>query len=391
MICCNYYAQAAALGQSKLSGPVRCFVTKYVLTADVTSCAVLKCAPECSLRLNQINHAHEPCRMTQLLNFQPHPWLRNQHVQTLWSRIARYKARSERHWQCLPLPDGDFIDLAWNRPYTEVKTEPKRPLLIIFHGLEGSVYSPYADDLMATALSRGWHAVVMHFRGCSGRPNRSHRAYHSGDTADASTLVAWLQRQGFEQLYAAGFSLGGNMLVKLLGEEPDIGLRAAVSTSAPLSLGPSSARIDQGFSRVYRNHLVGSLKRKIIQKHALGQLQGHLHIDPATIRRIVNFRTFDNLVTAPLHGFDGADDYYTRCSGLQFIPLIRRPLLIIHAADDPFTSPCCVPEAAMLPANVRHELSTHGGHVGFVAKHEGKPGYWLSRRILDFLSTDISA
>ena len=316
--------------------------------------------------------------------FTAHPLLKNCHVQTLWSRLARYVPRSELYWQSFELSDGDFVDLAWTVPWQTALEAADVPLVIIFHGLEGSVRSPYADDLMASAHARGWHAVTMHFRGCSGRPNRTHRAYHSGDTQDALELMTWLQQRSDKVLYAAGFSLGGNMLVKLLGEQPSVPLQGAVSVSAPLALGPSSKRIDQGFSRVYRNHLVGSLKRKILQKHQQGVLRGHLDIDPKAIAKIVNFRTFDDIVTAPLHGFNDADDYYRRCAGLKFLPQVQRPLLILHAHDDPFTCVSCIPSPEILPPSVTHELSQHGGHVGFVGSDNGKPRFWLSRRILDY-------
>lgn len=325
-----------------------------------------------------------------IAEFQPHPLLKNCHLQTLWTRLARYKTRSQLYWQSFTVADGDFVDLAWNTPPAQALADPTTPLLIIFHGLEGSVYSPYADDLMASAHAFGWQAVTVHFRGCGGRPNRTHRAYHSGDTADALEVIRWFGQQSTKPLTAAGFSLGGNMLVKLLGENPQLGLRAAVCTSAPLAMGPSSKRIDQGFSRVYRSHLVGSLKRKVLRKLELGQLQNYLDIDQKALRKITNFRTFDNLVTAPLHGFKDADDYYEHCSGLRFLSAVEQPLLIIHAADDPFTCVSCIPAAGSYPANVEHQLSAQGGHVGFVASAEGKPYFWLSRRILHYLDTQLT-
>lgn len=316
--------------------------------------------------------------------FTAHPFLTNCHLQTLWSRIARYRPRTQLCWHSFELADGDFVDLAWSAPMAQVLADHDTPLVVVFHGLEGSVYSPYADHLMSYAQQRNWHAVTMHFRGCSGRPNRTHRAYHSGDTADACRLIEWLHQHTRKPLFAAGFSLGGNMLVKLLGERPTLPLQAAVSVSAPLALGPSSERIDQGFSRVYRNHLVGALKRKVLAKQVAGQLHGRLDLTASQLEKIVNFRTFDDLVTAPLHGFDGVDDYYTRCSGLQFLPQVQRPLLILHAQDDPFTCVSCIPEPALLPPSVTHELSQRGGHVGFVTSHNGKPRFWLSQRIFDF-------
>ncbi|RUO33963.1 hydrolase [Aliidiomarina soli] len=326
--------------------------------------------------------------MAENSSFQPHPLLKNCHLQTLWTRLASYKPGSKLFWQSLSLADGDFIDLAWTTSPQHALQDEQTPLVVIFHGLEGSVYSPYADHLMQTAHTRGWHAVTFHFRGCSGRLNRSHRAYHSGDTSDARYFLQQLASQTNKPLVAAGFSLGGNMLVKLLGETPDIPLKAAVSVSAPLALGPSSVRIDQGFSRVYRGHLLGSLKRKVLKKIELGQLQGFIDLKPAQLRRLRTFREFDDQVTAPLHGFQDVDDYYSSCSGLKFLPSVRTPLLIIHAADDPFTCKACIPPPDSYPAGiVTHQLTQSGGHVGFVGSRRGRPYHWLSERILNYFET----
>jgi predicted alpha/beta-fold hydrolase len=266
------------------------------------------------------------------------------------------------------------------------------PLLVIFHGLEGSVRSPYADHLMCSAKARGWHAVTMHFRGCSGRVNRTHRAYHSGDTADARYVFDWLQRQNpTKPVCTAGFSLGGNMLVKLLGETPQTRIHAAVATSAPLALSPSSVRIDQGFSRIYRGHLLASLKRKVAAKLATGMLKDFLRIDAEQLHAMRSFRDFDNEVTARLHGFADVDDYYESCSGLRFLPMVRQPLLILHAADDPFTCPASFPTPDDYLDNVTYEQSRHGGHVGFISSRRGRPHYWLSGRILTYLEEQLCA
>lgn len=322
--------------------------------------------------------------------FVPHPLLQNCHLQTLWTRLSGYRPKLQPHWQCLALDDGDFIDLAWSDAPQICLEDAQTPLLIIFHGLEGSVRSPYADHLMCNAKARGWHAVTMHFRGCSGRINRTHRAYHSGDTADARFFINWLhQKNPAKPLSAAGFSLGGNMLVKLLGETPQIPLQAAVSTSAPLALSPSSVRIDQGFSRVYRGHLLASLKRKVAAKQRVGMLQDFLDIDPARLSALRTFREFDNEVTARLHGFADVDDYYESCSGLRFLPLVYQPLLIIHAADDPFTCAKSFPQPQDYRDNVTFELSERGGHVGFIGKQDNRPFCWLSARILTYLEEQL--
>lgn len=316
--------------------------------------------------------------------FRPYPLLSNPHLQTLWTRIAGYKARCAVVWQSLSLPDSDFVDLAWSANPKAVLADAKRPLLIIFHGLEGSVRSPYADHLMRYCQNHGWHAVTFHFRSCSGRLNRGPRTYHSGDTADALFFLDWIQQRTNKPLFAAGFSLGGNMLVKLLGENPANGLTAAASVSAPLALGPSSRRLDQGFSTVYRNHLLASMKAKVRLKMANGHFGDTLALDLNELRRVRTLRVFDELVTAPLHGFANADDYYTRSSGLQFLPDITTPLRIFHAADDPFTCAACIPASGSYQPPVEHVLAPRGGHVGFIGAAAGKPEPWLSQAILHY-------
>lgn len=319
--------------------------------------------------------------------FQPHPWFRNSHLQTLWSRLAKYQPQTELHWQELTLADGDFVDLAWtaSRPHVAASN---MPLLVIFHGLEGSAHSSYADQLMLEATQQGWQAVVMHFRSCSGRPNRTARAYHSGDTADARFLIHYLAREFPKKpLFAAGYSLGGNMLVKLLAESPELPIVAASSISAPLALGPSSQRINQGLSRMYRNHLLNSLKQKTLAKLEAGTLADLLPISERALLSIRDFPSFDNLVTAPLHGFRDADDYYNRCSGLQFLGNIQTPLLIVHAKDDPFTCNASIPDRNALSAQVHYELHQRGGHVGFIEQRNGKAAPWLPPRLLHWFHT----
>lgn len=310
-------------------------------------------------------------------------WLRNPHLQTLWTRLSRYQPTMKLHTQCFDTADGDFVDLAWSHTRSEIYASDA-PLLIIFHGLEGSAQSAYVDQLMHVAVTYGWQAVVMQFRSCSGRLNRTARAYHSGDTGDARAVIEWLYQQ-FPQRkrVAAGFSLGGNMLVKLLGESPDLPLDAAACISAPLALAPSSERINQGFSRFYRNHLLNSLKHKTWQKMQAGLLANQVKLGERALFAIQNFQQFDHEVTAPLHGFQGVDDYYQRCSGLLFLPLVRHPLLVIHAEDDPFTCEACVPAPEQLGATVRYELYPYGGHVGFFT-NRGERGVkpWLPNRLI---------
>src|SRR5690554_4194432 len=244
--------------------------------------------------------------------FQAPLLLRNPHVQTLWSRLSKYKPSSLLHVETIRTYDNDFIDLAWSHSAAQVKASAA-PIVIIFHGLEGSAKSAYVDQLMQAACAQQWQAVVMQFRSCSGRMNATARAYHSGDTQDAVELIQQLRlRYPERKLFAAGFSLGGNMLVKLLGEQGHSPLQAAACISAPLALGPSSERINRGMSRLYRNHLLNSLKHKTWQKIEAGLITHQVKLSQRALFSMRTFAEFDHEVTAPLHGFSGADDYYQK-------------------------------------------------------------------------------
>lgn len=331
----------------------------------------------------------QPCRFNETIvsnYFQPHPWLRNQHIQTLWSRFTNYQANTHLYWQELTLPDGDFIDLAWTHAPDRLKTNPA-PLLIIFHGLEGSARSAYVDQLLHAAKQQGWPAVVMHFRGCSGRANRTARAYHSGETNDARFFMQYLATHlPHTTFFAVGYSLGGSVLTKLLAESPELPIQAASIVSTPLALAASAQRINRGISRLYRNHLLNCLKQKTLAKLDLGLLQPYLSVTERQLLTIRDFYTFDQLITAPLHGFSSADDYYQKCSGLQFLGQLQTPLLILHAQDDPFTCRASIPHRNCLSPQVHYELYPHGGHVGFIERNQGKAQPWLPKRLLHWFN-----
>lgn len=309
-------------------------------------------------------------------------WARHPHLQTIlpkWLHRQPAQFRAER----LELPDGDFVDLAWN-----LSPEPTtaQPLLVLFHGLEGSVHSHYAKGMLTHLAKQDQQAVLMHFRGCSGEPNRRLEAYHSGAISDARYLIATLQqRYPNRPLLAIGWSLGGNMLVNLLARTPDLPLQAAMVISAPLLLASCSDRVNRGFSRVYQTYLLKSLRGNLERKRQ--QVPGaDKRWSADQIAAIGTLRQFDELVTAPLHGFASADDYYQRCSGLPLLGTIGIPTLIIHAADDPFMSEAVIPAAHALSPTVRYELSRCGGHVGFMYGTPWRPRYWLEERVNAWLS-----
>ncbi|MFC2993270.1 hydrolase [Halomonas tibetensis] len=309
-------------------------------------------------------------------DFVPPAGLANRHVQTLLPRLLP-RRRLPHRWETLTLPDGDIVELTWVTPGPE---DTAAPLFILFHGLEGSFDSPYARELLAAADALGWRAVLMHFRGCGRLPNRLPRAYHSGDTADAYWLIGQLAHRYPRALkVAAGVSLGANMLVKLVAEQGGDGLdlAGAIAISAPLDLSASADCLQQGFSRVYQRHLLASLKAKTARRLA------DLPLDLSTerLRGLRTLRDYDDVVTAPLHGFRDAADYYRRASAGRWLGQLELPTLVLHAEDDPFMPPDLFDRLPAPGESVRVELARCGGHVGFMEWRDGRWRSWLARRV----------
>ena len=313
--------------------------------------------------------------------FRPAWWLPGANAQTLWPTMFRRPARPRLSWERLRLPDGDFVDLSW-------AGEDSHITVVCLHGLEGSYRSAYAAGMLNALAAHGWRAVLLHFRGCSGELNQLPRSYHSGDTGDLGYLLDVLGRRNPDSILAAvGYSLGGNVLLKYLGERGTASpLRAAAAVSVPFDLGAAAQRLDCGFSRLYQWRLLRSLRAKTAEKIARCETMPPV---PA-LRQLRNFWNFDDAVTAPLHGFRGADDYYARSSSRQFLAAIETPTLLLHARDDPFMTPDAVPTHRELAANVRLELSQRGGHVGFVdGRWPWRAEYWLEQRIPEYLAEHL--
>jgi predicted alpha/beta-fold hydrolase len=310
--------------------------------------------------------------------FRPAWWLPGAHLQTLWPTFFRVRPPLDLEPERLELPDGDFLDLAWSGPR-------EGPMVLVLHGLEGTLKSHYAAGILDALNRHGYRACFMHFRSCSGQPNRLPRSYHSGDTGDLRHVVTHLVELCGQPLQAViGFSLGGNVLLKWLGEcGTGAPVRFAVAVSVPFMLDDAARRLNRGLSRIYQRHLVRLLHAKFRQKFAV--LPCPLDVQ---LGRLESFHAFDDRVTAPLHGFAGVEDYYARSSSRQFLAAIRTPTLILHAADDPFMFPETVPHAGELSAQVTLELAEHGGHAGFVqGPWPWRADYWLDRRILSWLES----
>lgn len=314
-------------------------------------------------------------------HFHPAWWLPGPHAQTLFAslfgRTVALRARRER----LELPDGDFIDID--------HMGESGPVVLLLHGLEGSSRSHYIRIVAERLTAAGLRAIVMHFRGCSGAPNRLARGYHSGETGDLATVLDVLARRGPGQTPAAavGFSLGGNVLLKYLGERgSDTVLGCAVAVSVPFRLDRCADRINLGFSRFYQWILLRSIKRSLARKAEVLRAR----IDLQAVADSRSFWEFDDRVTAPLHGFRDVHDYYGRSSSRQYLKGIRVPTLILQAKDDPLIPPDAVPSPDELSASIDLELSNHGGHVGFVAGQIlFRPRYWLGERIVDYVAEHL--
>lgn len=321
-------------------------------------------------------------------------WLPGGHSQTIYPLLIKPAARVYRRerWDT---PDGDFIDLDWNDVATErlVGAPPPgsapAPLVVLFHGLEGSSNSHYARALMRRLSAVGWTGVVVHFRGCSGQPNRLPRAYHSGDSDEIDWILRRLKNDHRHRpIYAVGVSLGGNVLLKWLGERGADACRlldAAAAVSAPVDLAACGHHLGRGFNRVYSRHFLQTLK-----PNAAAMLKRFPGLfDEQRLRAAHTVYAFDDVVTAPLHGFAGADDYWRRASSKPWLPAIVLPTLLLNAVNDPFLPAKALPRRDQVGAGVRIDFPAEGGHVGFVTGSPPGQLDWLPQRLLHFFAHGV--
>jgi len=313
--------------------------------------------------------------------FKPAWWLTNAHAQTIYSSVRHPMEAPVNRVEKVDLPDGDFLDLAWSDADLPVDA----PLVIILHGLGGCVNSSYVARFMHVFHQQGWRSVLMHFRGAGKELNRLPRAYHLGDTEDLNYLIdIFAKREPETKKAIVGISLGGNVLLKWLGERGEgSNIVTAVAVSVPFLLNKVANRMNEGFSRFYQMHLLNQFKTVFARK------VDHFKNAPDVLKKAANcncFWTFDDQVTAPLYGFDNVHSYYRQCSCRQYLRKIATPTLIIHAMDDPFMTVDVLPSEDELSAAVTLELSKKGGHVGFISGNTpGSPVYWLDQRIPEYL------
>ena len=321
-----------------------------------------------------------------MIDYHAPAWLPGSHSQTIYPLLIKPAAPAYRRerWET---PDGDFIDLDWNDAAAQtLASAPRVPLLLLFHGLEGSSQSHYARALMRALSIAGRPGVVVHFRGCSGEPNRLPRAYHSGDSDEIDWILRrFRQRYGDRPLYAAGVSLGGNALLKWLGERGDEAasvIDAAAAVSAPFDLAACGHHLARGFNRVYSRHFLQTLKPNAAAK--LRRFPGLF--DARRLREASTVYAFDDAVTAPLHGFAGVDDYWRRASSKPWLAAIRVPTLLVNARNDPFLPTGTLPRRDEVGREVRLDFPAHGGHAGFVSGRLPGELDWLPQRLLHFFA-----
>lgn len=307
-------------------------------------------------------------------------WLPGAHAQTIAAAKVVPAPRVEYRRERWDTPDGDFIDVDFALPEPGAGTAP---VLVLFHGLEGNSRSHYALAIMRAAADRGWRGVVPHFRSCSGEDNRLPRAYHSGDSDEGDWILrALAQRFPAAPLYAAGVSLGGNLLAKWLGERQEAArfVTAAAAIGAPLDLAAGGAALNRGFNRVYERAFLATLKPKALAKAR--RFPGIAR--PEAIARARSLREFDDAFTAPVHGFRDADDYWRRASGKPWLRTVRVPLLVLNARNDPFLPAESLPTERDVSRDVHLEQPATGGHVGFArGAPPGDLGF-LPQRIFEF-------
>ncbi|MDD5200773.1 MAG: alpha/beta fold hydrolase [Terrimicrobiaceae bacterium] len=306
-------------------------------------------------------------------------WLRSGHAQTIFAGVFRRVPWITRERERIATPDGDFLDLDWNRTHRAAR------VAIVSHGLEGESRNACVQGMAAALHRAGWDVLAWNFRGCGGEPNRLLRSYHSGATEDLQAVIGHALAGGqYARAALVGFSLGGNLTLKYLGDlgaTVDFRVDRAVTFSAPCDLAASSVRLESQANRIYMGRFLRGLRAKIREK--MRRFPGEL--TDAGLDAMRTFREFDGAYTAPLHGFRSAEDYWARASSRPVLDRIAIPTLLVNARNDPFLPAACFPEeAARASAHFHLEAPRGGGHIGFVS-FNARNEYWSETRAVAFL------
>ena len=316
-------------------------------------------------------------------DYQPPFWLRNGHLNTLYIYLFRKVKGVVYQRSRIQTDDDDFLDLDFSK-------QGSNTIVLITHGLEGDSQTAYMQGMVKQINGAGWDAVALNQRGCSGEPNRLYSSYNSGKTDDIDTVVRYLTQQEYQQIFLMGFSLGGNIMLKYAGEKGsaiDTRIKAVVGVSVPCDLAGSARQMAKPISYFYLHRLLRKLKQKAIAKKVRFP---EAPFSTSQIKACRDFESFDDVYTAPAHGYKDAADYYAQCSSNQFIPSIKIPALLITAKDDPFLSSSCYPlEEAASNTNFQVDMQTYGGHVGFAVTNLDSPLY-SEIKVVEFFSSHIS-
>jgi len=313
------------------------------------------------------------------MKFKPAFGLSNRHIQTLFPSFFKPKLDIEFDIERFELDDGDFVDCYW------VDRDKHSKIVVILHGLGGSYKSHYIQGLMKKLSQNGFSSVVMHLRGCSGEANRLARAYHSGDTQDIYHFINSLNsRYKTSQIYGIGFSLGANIMLKLVANY-DVKLKSVIAISPPVDLIECANYIDNGFSKFYQYVMIKALKPLLKDKYKKHNIEELTGVASNKVDDIRTFWDFDEAYTAPIHGFKSAKDYYSKSSSNQYLKKIKIPTLIIHSLDDPIAP--SVPSLDEISSYIKLEIYPNGGHVGFISGTLFKPVYWLEDRVVRYFGS----
>jgi predicted alpha/beta-fold hydrolase len=310
-------------------------------------------------------------------------WLIGGHAQTIVPAILLPAPAVDYRRERWTTPDDDFVDVDFALPEP---ADEAAPILVLFHGLEGSSHSRYALATMRLFADRGWRALVVHFRGCSGEPNLLPRAYHSGDSDEGDWVLRRVHgRWPAARLHAAGVSLGGNMLAKWLGERGDEAsfVTAAASIGSPLDLAAGGAALSRGFNMLYTRMFLATLRAKTVAK--IARFPGVAQLE--RVQQARNLYEYDNTYTAPVHGFRDTDDYWTRASGKPWLRAVKVPHLVLNARNDPFVPAASLPSERDVSAYVHLEQPEHGGHIGFAGASVHNGPHFIAGRLYEFFTT----